>query len=267
MRETKTKILFFDIDGTLLPMHSQTIPRSAIDALKKAQENGHYVFINSGRTMAMIPRQIRELSPDGYVCGCGTEIYMHGERLFSVSLSNAQGRELVQALRDCRIGFVLECPDRLLYDSGSLIPYNGLSALKARFHTEDIAEFSRSQLETYTFCKCFLHLEPDSDREAFRSFCRGSYSIFVHRDDAWEITMESHSKATGMEFLLNRLGISREDSFAFGDSANDLPMLRYAGTSVAMGNAAPEILPACAWQTTHILEDGIANALKHFRLI
>lgn len=267
MHNTKRKILFFDIDGTLLPMRSQTIPQSALDALKKAQENGHYVFINSGRTMVMIPRQIRELGPDGYVCGCGTEIYMHGEQLFSVAIPNPQCLVLVQVLRQCRIGFILECPDRLLYDSSSLQPYRDLAPLKARFHMEDIAEFTREQMEALTFCKCFLNLGPDSDRKAFRSFCEGKYAIFVHRDDAWEVTMENHSKATGMEFLLNHLNIPREDSFSFGDSPNDLPMLEYAGTSVAMGNAAPEILPYCAYQTTHILEDGIANALEHFGLI
>ena len=44
-------------------------------------------------------------------------------------------------------------------------------------------------------------------------------------------------------------------------------MLRYAGTSIAMGNSNPKILPFCTWQTTDILEDGIARALEHFGLI
>ena len=69
------KLLFFDIDGTLLaggiPGY---IPDSAIEALKQAQANGHYIFINSGRTYGFMPEAIKEFPFDGYVCGCGTEV-------------------------------------------------------------------------------------------------------------------------------------------------------------------------------------------------
>jgi hydroxymethylpyrimidine pyrophosphatase-like HAD family hydrolase len=52
------------------------------------------------------------------------------------------------------------------------------------------------------------------------------------------------TKATGMEHVLNHLCIAREDSFAFGDSLNDLPMLMYTPNSIAMGAA-----PCCMmWQ-------------------
>lgn len=55
------KLLFFDIDGTLLaggiPGY---IPDSTIEALKQAQANGHYIFINSGRTYGFMPEAIKE---------------------------------------------------------------------------------------------------------------------------------------------------------------------------------------------------------------
>ena len=48
------KILFFDIDGTLISETSGEIPESTKTALKKAQENGHITIINTGRTRALI---------------------------------------------------------------------------------------------------------------------------------------------------------------------------------------------------------------------
>lgn len=55
------KLLFFDIDGTLL---AGGIPGyihdSTIEALKQAQANGHYIFINSGRTYGFMPEAIKE---------------------------------------------------------------------------------------------------------------------------------------------------------------------------------------------------------------
>ena len=58
----------------------------------------------------MIPEQMKQLSFDGYVCGCGSEVYLHGEKLFSQSVPNHICQATVQALRDFRIGAVFECP-------------------------------------------------------------------------------------------------------------------------------------------------------------
>ena len=82
------KILFFDIDGTLLTPHPFTVPESTKLALKKAHENGHLLFINTGRTKAMMPEEISELHFDGYVYGCGTHIYMDNKLLFFRTVPN-----------------------------------------------------------------------------------------------------------------------------------------------------------------------------------
>lgn len=47
------KYLFFDIDGTLLSDVTHTVPQSAIEAIKKAKENGHHCFFCTGRSYFM----------------------------------------------------------------------------------------------------------------------------------------------------------------------------------------------------------------------
>ena len=92
------KLLFFDIDGTLLaggiPGY---IPDSAMEALTQAQANGHYIFINSGRTYGFMPEAIKEFPFDGYVCGCGTEVIFHGETLYHYDLDDSLKRSLDEA--------------------------------------------------------------------------------------------------------------------------------------------------------------------------
>lgn len=61
------KILFFDIDGTLLTPHPFKVPESTSRALTKAHENGHLLFINTGRTKVMMPSALSELHFDGYM--------------------------------------------------------------------------------------------------------------------------------------------------------------------------------------------------------
>ena len=51
-----TKLIFFDIDGTILDEHTHTVPLSAINAIKKAQQNGHQCFINTGRPRSTIDK-------------------------------------------------------------------------------------------------------------------------------------------------------------------------------------------------------------------
>ena len=109
----------------------------------------------------------------------------------------------------------------------------------------DITKFNREDACTYSYDKFLVHMLPDSDVEKFRSFCNDHYTYFDHGDGIWEVTQKGTSKATGMEFLLDRLSIPKENCYAFGDSPNDLPMLKAAGVSVAMGNAYGGIEKHC----------------------
>ena len=113
------KILFFDIDGTLLTPHPFTVPESTKLALKKAHENGHLLFINTGRTKAMMPEEISELHFDGYVYGCGTHIYMDNKLLFFRTVPNLLCKETVDLLRKCKIEAMFESNTAILYDGAS----------------------------------------------------------------------------------------------------------------------------------------------------
>ena len=55
------KLLFFDIDGTLLSEKTHTVPQSAKEALKKVKEKGHLIFINTGRPISTIDQEIHNL--------------------------------------------------------------------------------------------------------------------------------------------------------------------------------------------------------------
>ena len=102
------KLLFFDIDGTLLTAYPWTIPDSTQQALKAARKNGHLLFINSGRTYTMLPDMIREMNFDGYVCGCGSQIYLHDKLLLSSSIPS-------RLLSKAKAGFPPALNDRIKF--------------------------------------------------------------------------------------------------------------------------------------------------------
>ncbi|WP_313675750.1 HAD hydrolase family protein, partial [Mycolicibacterium sp.] len=81
-----------------------------------------------------------------------------------------------------------------------------------------------------------------------------------------EISAVGISKAVGVEEVARPLGISAEDVVAFGDMPNDVPMLRWAGHGVAMGNAHPEVIAAANEVTAPNSDDGLARVLERWWL-
>ena len=73
-------------------------------------------------------------------------------------------------------------------------------------------------------------------------------------------------KGLALQALLPVLGLLREELMAFGDSFNDIGMLRYAGLGVAMENADEEVKAIADHITSSNEDDGIAAALSFFNV-
>ena len=115
----KRKILFFDIDETLLSHKTFTIPESTKNALKKAKENGHLIFINTGRTKSLIGDDIKELEFDGYVCGCGTYIEVNNKVLYNNIVNKENYNIILDGLKKYKLNCVLEGEEAIYVDENT----------------------------------------------------------------------------------------------------------------------------------------------------
>jgi Cof subfamily protein (haloacid dehalogenase superfamily) len=70
------------------------------------------------------------------------------------------------------------------------------------------------------------------------------------------------TKASGLEFLAERLGVARERTVAFGDGENDVELLEWAGYAVAVANAHERVLAAADWVCPGPDEEGVAQAIE-----
>ena len=109
--------LFFDIDGTILSEITHKIPESALEALHKAQENGHKTFINTGRTICSVPPMIKRISFDGFLCGCGTHLIYGEQVVFHHSIPYERGREIIKSMKDCKVEGFLEGTEDIYYSN------------------------------------------------------------------------------------------------------------------------------------------------------
>jgi len=81
-----------------------------------------------------------------------------------------------------------------------------------------------------------------------------------------EVIMPGISKARGMSWVSNYLGVSRAETVAIGDGDNDIEMLTWAGLSIAMGNGSPATHKAADYIAPPVEKDGAAVALQQFVL-
>ena len=255
------KILFFDIDETLISHKTFTIPESTKNALKKAKENGHLIFINRGRTKSIIGDDIKELDFDGYVCGCGTYIEVDDKVLYSNRISKEKYSTILDSLKKYELNAVLEGEEAIYVDENT---EDDLLLSNLRKQNYPIKPYD---IDNMTFNKMFIRY---NDNKYIDNFCEDTKEIFDYIDHGTgtrELIPKGHSKGSGIDFLIDYFKIDKKDTFAFGDSNNDIPMLENVTNSIVMGNGNPDLFKKATFVTKHIDEDGIEYAMKHFKII
>lgn len=258
------KIIFFDIDGTILSHRTHQVSDSTRAAIVKARENGHILMINTGRSISFINQSVRDLDFDGYICGCGTYIEFRGELLMKNSLPQLLSQEVLRDLRKFNIAAALEGSKAVYYDTNSTNPIIREMIRYQQEHHFTPGSWEDPDLEFDKFC---IWSEDDEIANLFYEKYKDTLD-FIQRDGHLsEIVPKGYSKASGIEYIISHLGISLEDTYAFGDGENDLPMLTYAKHSIAMGNSPQAIKDIVTHVTGDVDDQGIESALRHFKLI
>lgn len=259
------KLLFFDVDGTLLSEKTHKIPNSAKKAIKSAQENGHLAFINTGRPRCSIDKEMMSVGVDGFVCGCGTYIEYHGQTLFQSELPSKVCKEIVTLLRKYHISALLEGTQGVFYEPENIHPK--IEAIKKDYKAcgFDISKTWDDPNIQFDKATCWFH--GNSDFEPFYQAMSQHFEAIKRAEDFYEFIQPQYSKATGIQFLVDYFGLQLDDAYAFGDSTNDLSMLTYVKNSIGMKESDPEVKKVVSFMTKDVDEDGIAYALEHFHLI
>lgn len=263
------KIVFFDIDGTICD-DKMEIPESTVAAIQKLRANGHLAFLCSGRARGNIrSKKLEAIGFDGVIAACGNHVEMNGKIIYEKIIEPALVKKIIRVCRENRMPIVLEGPvkhwldakgfendpyvDYLIEDLGeaAIMLGEGVDAYTDDIH---INKFSADIME-YT------------DFDTIRRELEDKFDFLIHEGNVVECVPIGTSKATGIEWLCKHLGIKKEDTYAIGDSVNDLDMLQYVGHGIAMGNGTAVAKEAAEFITKDLHEDGIFHALSHYGLI
>ena len=259
-----SKAVFFDIDGTLWDFYNQ-IPESTVEAIRGLRKNGHYAFICSGRARAYIQHpDLFGIGFDGVVAGCGTHVELDGKRIYEKLIDRELAVHTVETVRSYGFRPILEGPEYLYMDDADFGDELYGQKLKRELGERlvSISDHYGSWVINKLSCAT-----DRADREGCFAALEEYYTYLIHNSAVVEMVPKGHTKATGIGKMCEALGIDRADTFAVGDSVNDLAMLEFAGVGIAMGNGSAEAKEAADYVTTDLNEDGIYNAMVHFGLI
>lgn len=254
--------VFFDIDGTLWDEKMQ-IPDSTVTAVRKLRENGNDAFLCSGRTRVNIATRelMEDIGFDGIIAGCGTFIEYHGEVVFEKIIPKEAVERLLSFLAQQNIPVVLEGHGCLYADMEDFRDDPYILHLKQQLGDLFLP------LKQHEFINKFTANWRKGTKDEMISELGAEYELLFHEGQYVEGMPKGISKATGIQWICDYLGIAHENTYAFGDSVNDLEMLTYVQTGIAMGNATDCAKQAADYVTKGLHEDGIYLGLKHFSLI
>ncbi|SFI20422.1 hypothetical protein SAMN04487830_1309 [Pseudobutyrivibrio sp. OR37] len=260
--------VFFDIDGTLWN-YEKYIPDSCREGIKKLRENGHLAFICSGRARSFIQdKDLLSLGFDGIVCSCGCHVEINGDVLYEKVIDKEFAKKTIEMIRDYGFRPILEGPKKIYMDDDEFGHDDYFGNVLRRDLGSDLVTIGGDYYGDWVINKmsCATDVEADKRIECFERLSK-HYSIIAHNDEVCELVPAGHNKATGMLKACELVGIDPANTYAFGDSENDLDMLEAAHVGIAMGNGTDRAKAAADYVTTAFDEDGIYNGLKHFGLI
>lgn len=261
-----SKYVFFDIDGTLWD-ENMIVPESTKVAIKKLQENGHKAFVCTGRAMGNVnDPQFEEIGFDGFIAACGNHVEMDGKVLYERNMSYEDVKMIYDESRQHQLPIIYEGSkyqwmDREGFEGDSYIAY---IVEKLKDAAKFLDDCDLKEIEANKFSAL---VNENTNYSAVEEALADRFDFMDHGDGIIEAVPKGTSKATGIAWLCEHLDISKEDTYALGDSINDLEMLSFAGHSIAMGNASQVAKDAAEYVTSHIHEDGVFHALKHYNLI
>lgn len=238
------RLVVADMDGTLLDQHGH-VPDGLWPQLDQLRERGIVFAPASGRQYATLARLFGRAS-DGmpFIAENGTYVVRDGAELVSVTLDRdlvtaAVGvvRELARGGRD--LGLVL-CGKRSAYVERGDEPF--LAEARQYYAALAVVADVLDAEDDVLKLAVFDFGDAESGTAPALSRFRRSHQVVVSGRHWIDIMAAGVNKGTAVRGLQRELGITPEQTAAFGDYLNDLDLLDAAGLSFAMANAHPEVL-------------------------
>lgn len=254
------KILFFDVDGTLYNSEKK-LPNLAKEAIQRARANGHEIAIATGRAPFMIQSLLKELNIDTYVTFNGQYVVYKGEVIFTDSIPNEELKKIIEFGEERQHPVVFLNEEKMV---ASLPEHSAISNSLATLHYP-YPEIAADFYQHHDVYQTLIFIE-QHEEQVYKDTFPNVQFIRWHKQSC-DMLPKGGSKARGIQKLIEHIGVSMNDTIAFGDGLNDVEMLQAAGIGVVMGNGHYEAKRVADIEAPHVDDDGLYKVMKTLELI
>lgn len=272
------KVIFLDIDGTLTPPGSNIPPDSAIEAVKKAQNNGHKVFLCSGRNYTMLSPLLK-YNFDGVIASAGGYIICDDKLIYDCPMTEKQFETAMNIFDKNNVFCTIESAEGSFTDPRfkeylKNAPGETNSEL-LRWRNQIEKELNILSLDEYDgspIYKIIIMATSESSLEEPKKILSDEFQFCLQPDNAsgiinGEIINLEFNKGLAVQKVCDYYNIPIEDSISFGDSMNDLEMIETTACSVVMENGAEPLKEIADIIAPTVEEDGLYKVFDQLHLI
>lgn len=247
---TVLKAVALDLDGTLLNSR-RTIGPHSLAMIEEAVRQGWKVIIATARPVRSIRQFLPSWFEDFYWAACnGAWILKGGRVLERVEIPHRIAVGLIRVLRKRGLPVMIEAEDKLFTDE----------ALPASFIGQ---HYKLDELGGGDVCKVLVRSRSQEQVDLVRSLTPAVCADVVTDDGSLvQIAHKDCNKLNAVARILSAEGLGLDSVIAFGDDANDIPLVAGAGCGVAMGNATAALKAVADHVTATNDEDGVGKFLE-----
>lgn len=264
----KIKLIALDIDGTLLS-NNKEISKNNIEAIKKAQNQGIYVVLATGR-MYRSAKQfgyfLQEDMPIITYNGALIRELGDGKVLFQQNMPNEHVMDIYALTKTYGLNANFYVKDQLYSDGENdwikgyaehiNVPHQILKSGELQDMTQENQVIKMAAMGDEEKIDHFLSMEYEKWKDAL--YVVKSLSFFL------EFAHKEVNKGSALKSLGQMLGIKPEEMMAVGDNMNDLEMLELVGHPVIMSNGHKDLVARDWFVTKSNDEDGVGHAISTF---
>lgn len=279
MVENKYKIIFVDIDGTLVDDEKQ-ISEETIETIKKLKEKGIYTVLTSGKPYGSIEQFSKKCYANPYLIASNGAIVRDFERnknIFYKSMEKNIALEILNRIKQNEMYTMVTLAGNLVVDEEKygIIPKNRSEVIV----TQSLREYFEQTDEAIIK---FSVMDGDKQKiTKIRKMIVENFNVNVTPVDIFcvpksfrnkgeeypnpygiDIMPKNITKAEAIKVLTKDLNINLSETIAFGDGMNDIEMFNVVGYKVAMGNAVQELKNMADMITDTNNKSGVAVALN-----
>lgn len=286
------KLVAIDLDGTMLNSYGM-VTESTKQVIKNTINKGTEVIIASGRPIDSIKTIAKEIGSENYfIAGNGALIYdiKKDEIIYEKFMNKQKVLEIIKICEENSISYNIYTEKTIIAKG---LKYNVLYYYKENLKkeenkktnitiVEDVYEYIKN-LENEKFLKITVC---DETKSVFNSIIRKLRTVedidvldVLHMSRKMikqgteevpieyyytEISLKDVDKWNAIEYLANKMNISKDEIIAIGDNINDKEMIENAKVGIAMGQSTPVITEIADFVTSNNNEDGVAKALEKY---